>query len=162
MEAIGRDLREMLRVPLASSHVATLLRAGIEVCYEAGDFLTQPGRPIDRFTYILEGERGRECFHRRTTGAIDSAASSVHGGNSAAERRQLADADAGCHPDPGHRSAPARDAPLMPDMSDIVITVLAARRRRHLESRESSLALIGEDVDRAVRACTVRCETRSW
>jgi thioredoxin reductase (NADPH) len=50
----------------------------------------------------------------------------------------------------------------MPDMSDIVITVLAARRRRHLESRESSLALIGEDVDRAVRACTVRCETRSW
>jgi thioredoxin reductase (NADPH) len=56
MEAIGRDLREMLRVPLAPSNVATLLRAGVEVCYEAGDFLTQPGRPIDRFTYILEGE----------------------------------------------------------------------------------------------------------
>jgi thioredoxin reductase (NADPH) len=29
--------------------------------------------------------------------------------------------------------------------------VLSARRRRHLESRESSLVLIGEDVDRDVR-----------
>jgi thioredoxin reductase (NADPH) len=36
-------------------------------------------------------------------------------------------------------------------MSDIIITVLSARRRRHLESGESSLVLIGEDVDRDVR-----------
>jgi thioredoxin reductase (NADPH) len=56
MEAIGRDLREMLRVPLAASHVAALRRAGIEVQYKAGDFLALPGHPIDRFTYILEGE----------------------------------------------------------------------------------------------------------
>jgi thioredoxin reductase (NADPH) len=39
----------------------------------------------------------------------------------------------------------------IPEMSDIIITVLSARRRRHLESRESSLVLIGEDVDRDVR-----------
>jgi thioredoxin reductase (NADPH) len=36
-------------------------------------------------------------------------------------------------------------------MSDIVITVLAARRRRQLDSHDGTLVLIGEDNDRAVR-----------
>jgi thioredoxin reductase (NADPH) len=36
-------------------------------------------------------------------------------------------------------------------MSDIIITVLSARRRRQLEERISSLRLIGEDDDRNVR-----------
>jgi thioredoxin reductase (NADPH) len=44
----------------------------------------------------------------------------------------------------------------IPEMSDIIITVLSARRRRHLESRESSLVLIGEDVDRDVRQVRIR------
>jgi thioredoxin reductase (NADPH) len=39
----------------------------------------------------------------------------------------------------------------IPEMSDIVITVLAARRRRQLDSRDGTLVLIGEDDDRAVR-----------
>src|ERR1700761_2804887 len=56
MEAIGRDLREMQRVPLAPSHVDALRGAGVEVTYAAGDFLTRPGQPVDRFTYVLEGE----------------------------------------------------------------------------------------------------------
>jgi hypothetical protein len=48
-----------------------------------------------------------------------------------------------------------RDAMLklmseVPEMSDIVITVLAARRRRQLDERDSSLVLIGEDVARDV------------
>ena len=55
MEAIGRDLREMLRVPLAPAHVAALHRAGIEVQYKAGDFLARPGHPIDRLlTFWME------------------------------------------------------------------------------------------------------------
>jgi thioredoxin reductase (NADPH) len=36
-------------------------------------------------------------------------------------------------------------------MSDIVITVLAARRRRQLDERDGALRLIGEDEDRNVR-----------
>jgi len=36
-------------------------------------------------------------------------------------------------------------------MSDIVITVFSARRRRQLDDRDSSLRLIGEDEDRDVR-----------
>jgi thioredoxin reductase (NADPH) len=39
----------------------------------------------------------------------------------------------------------------IPEMSDIIITVLSARRRRQLEERISSLRLIGEDADRSVR-----------
>jgi thioredoxin reductase (NADPH) len=51
----------------------------------------------------------------------------------------------------------AREAMLtlmsrIPEMSDIVITVFSARRRRQLEERDSSLRLIGEDEDRDVRA----------
>jgi thioredoxin reductase (NADPH) len=39
----------------------------------------------------------------------------------------------------------------IPEMSDIVITVFSARRRRQLDDRDSSLRLIGEDEDRDVR-----------
>jgi thioredoxin reductase (NADPH) len=39
----------------------------------------------------------------------------------------------------------------IPEMSDIVITVFAARRRRQLDDRDSTLQLIGEDEDRNVR-----------
>src|SRR6202789_2739546 len=39
----------------------------------------------------------------------------------------------------------------IPEMSDIIITVFSARRRRQIEERISSLRLIGEDEDRNVR-----------
>jgi thioredoxin reductase (NADPH) len=38
-----------------------------------------------------------------------------------------------------------------PEMSDIIITVFSARRRRQLDERDSNLRLIGEDEDRNVR-----------
>ncbi|MEJ8563168.1 FAD-dependent oxidoreductase [Yoonia sp. GPGPB17] len=39
----------------------------------------------------------------------------------------------------------------IPEMSDIIITVFAARRRRLLESGEASLTLIGAEEDRTIR-----------
>jgi thioredoxin reductase (NADPH) len=39
----------------------------------------------------------------------------------------------------------------VPEMSDIIITVLAARRRKQLETRLSSLVLIGEESHRDIR-----------
>jgi thioredoxin reductase (NADPH) len=39
----------------------------------------------------------------------------------------------------------------IPEMSDIIITVFSARRRRQIDERVSSLRLIGEDEDRNVR-----------
>jgi thioredoxin reductase (NADPH) len=40
---------------------------------------------------------------------------------------------------------------LMPELADIVITLLAARRRTHIEFRESALLLIGDDIAPEVR-----------
>jgi thioredoxin reductase (NADPH) len=39
----------------------------------------------------------------------------------------------------------------IPEMSDIIITVFSARRRRQLDDRDGNLRLIGEDEDRNVR-----------
>src|SRR5258707_12470941 len=39
----------------------------------------------------------------------------------------------------------------IPEMSDIIITVFSARRRRQLDDPAASLRLIGEDEDRDVR-----------
>lgn len=39
----------------------------------------------------------------------------------------------------------------IPELSDLLITVMAARRRRLLESQDAALVLIGADVDRNIR-----------
>jgi thioredoxin reductase (NADPH) len=39
----------------------------------------------------------------------------------------------------------------IPEMSDIVVTVFAARRRRLIESGQAGLTLIGGEADRSVR-----------
>src|SRR5262249_22952001 len=49
------------------------------------------------------------------------------------------------------RAAMLRLMSHIPEMSDIIITVLAARRRRQLEWGNSALVLIGEDLDRDIR-----------
>jgi thioredoxin reductase (NADPH) len=155
MEAIGRDLREMQRLPLTASHVAALRDAGVEVQYRTGDFLARPGQPIDRFTYVLEGEI--EVVDPFTGGRL--VPSTLGPTQFMAEIPLLS---GGNWQMPMRAAAPTRviEVPRLemlrlmariPEMSDIVITVLAARRRRHVESRESSLVLIGEDADRAVR-----------
>src|ERR1700744_4122124 len=152
MEAIGRDLREMQRVPLAASHVEVLRAAGVEVAYAAGDFLTKPGQPIDRFTYVLEGEIEvvnaftGERLVSSTLGPTQFMAEIplLSGGNwqfamRAAKPTRVIEVP---------RTETLRLMSDIPEMSDIIITVLAARRRRHVESRESSLVLIAcPDVD---------------
>ncbi|MEP9380156.1 FAD-dependent oxidoreductase [Aquabacter sp. CN5-332] len=155
MEAIGRDLREMQRVPLAPSHVETLRRAGGIVHYEPGDFLARPGQPVDRFTYVEEGEIEvvnaftGERLVPSTIGPTQFMAeiSLLSGGNWTMPMRATIKTRVIEVP----RIEMLRLMSEIPEMSDIVITVLAARRRRHLEGRESSLVLIGEDVDREVR-----------
>jgi thioredoxin reductase (NADPH) len=155
METIGRDLREMQRIPLAHSHVAALRDVGTVVHYETGAFLTRPGQPIDRFTYVEEGEIEvvnaftDERLVPSTIGPAQFMAeiSLLSGGNwsmpmRAASPTRVIEVS---------RLDILRLMSAIPEMSDIIITVLAARRRRHLESRESPLVLIGEEDDRDVR-----------
>jgi thioredoxin reductase (NADPH) len=56
METIGRDLREMQRVPLQPAHIAAIRAAGTRKHYPKGMMLAEIGAPADRFVYVEEGE----------------------------------------------------------------------------------------------------------
>ena len=154
METIGADLRQMQRTPLAPSHVAALRNAGTVVTYPAGTFLARPGESIDRFTYVEDGEvevvnpYTDERHLQSTLGPTQfmGEIAFLSGGSWFMAMRTVRETRV---------IEVQRDAMLklmseVPEMSDIVITVLAARRRRQLDERDSSLVLIGEDVAREV------------
>jgi thioredoxin reductase (NADPH) len=155
METIGRDLREMQRVPLAASHVAALRSVGQLVDYPADTFLARTGEPADRFIYVVDGEIEvvnpftDERHVPSTLGPTQfmGEISFLDGGSWSMPMRTVRQTQVIEVP----RSAMLRLMSEIPEMSDIVITVLAARRRRQLESDDGTLVLIGEDVDPSVR-----------
>lgn len=155
MEKIGRDLAEMQRVPLAASHVAAIRQAGSEVHHAAGTVLVRPGDPVERFVYVEEGEIELmntftgERLIPDTLGACQfmGEISFLSGGRWSMAYRTARDTRTVEVP----RAEMLRLMAEIPEMSDIIITVLAARRRKQLETRNSSLVLIGEEADRNVR-----------
>lgn len=155
METIGRDLREMQRVPLAPSHVAALRAAGTIVRYQAGQFIVKTGDLIDRFIYVEAGEievvnpfSGERHFPS-TLGPTQfmGEIAFLGGGNVSLPMRAVCDTQVIEVPRPTMLRLMAE----IPEMSDIIITVLAARRRSHLNAAEATLVLIGEEIDRPVR-----------
>lgn len=155
METIGRDLREMQRVPLAQSHVTALRAAGVARRYPAGTFVSRPGEPVDRFIYVVDGEIEvvnpftDERHVPATLGPTQfmGEISFLDGGSWSMAMRTVRDTDVIEVP----RTDMLRLMSEIPEMSDIVITVLAARRRRQIEARDGNLVLLGEDSDGAVR-----------
>lgn len=155
METIGADLRQMQRIPLAASHVEALRAAGEVVVYPAGAVLARPGEPADRFRYLEEGEievvdaYTGERLLPSTLGPTQfmGEIALLDGGAWSMAMRAVRETRV-------IEVARATMLTLMaqiPEMSDIVITVFAARRRRQLDDRNSTLRLIGEDQDRQVR-----------
>ena len=152
METIGRDLREMQRVPLDAAHVAAMRAVGSQVHYPAGTFLVQPGDPIDRFVYVDEGEIEvvnaftGERLVPSTLGPTQfmGEIAFLNGGAWSLPMRAVKDTRVLEVP----RPAMLRLMSEIPEMSDIIITVFSARRRRQLDARDGTLVLIGEDVDR--------------
>lgn len=155
METIGRDLREMQRVPLAPAHVEALRAAGKPAHYPAGAFLVRPGDPADRFVYVEDGEIevvnpfGDERHVASTLGPTQFMAEIgfLSGGVWTMPMRAARDTQVIEVP----RAAMLRLMSEIPEMSDIIITVIAARRRRQLDMQDGALVLIGEEVDRDVR-----------
>jgi thioredoxin reductase (NADPH) len=155
METIGLDLREMQRIPLAESHVQALRAAGKIATYPAGTLLARPGAPADRFVYVEDGEIEAVNSYtderlipstlgpRQFMGEI----SFLNGGAWSLPLRTVRDTRVIEVP----REAMLTLMSQIPEMSDIIITVFSARRRRQLESSDSSLRLIGEEQDRNVR-----------
>src|SRR5271170_6955420 len=155
METIGGDLRQMHRTPLSAYHVEALREAGRIVTHPAGTFLARPGETVDRFVYLEEGEIEvvnpyTDQRHLPSTlgptqfmGEI----SFLNGGAWSMPMRAVRDTRVIEVP----REAMLTLMSQIPEMSDIIITVFSARRRRQLDDRDSSLRLIGEDEDRDVR-----------
>jgi thioredoxin reductase (NADPH) len=155
MESIGVDLRQMQRTPLAASHVEALRRIGKAVNYPKGAFVARPGEPADRFVYVEDGEIElvnpyTEQRHLPSTigptqfmGEI----SFLSGGAWSMLMRAARDTRVTEVP----REAMLALMSQIPEMSDIIITVFSARRRRQLDDRDSTLRLIGEEEDRNVR-----------
>lgn len=155
MESIGADLRQMQRTPLAAAHVAALRAAGSAVVYAAGTLLTRPGQPMDRFTYIESGEievvnpYTDERHLPSTLGPTQfmGEIALLSGGVSSLPLRAVTETRVIEVP----RAVMLTLMAQIPEMSDIVISVFAARRRRQLDDRDSALQLIGEDVSREIR-----------
>ncbi len=155
MESLAADLRTMVRTPLHPDHIEAMRRAGTEEVIEAGAFLYHVGDVQDRLCHVLDGEL--EAVDARTGTRYGDATlgpgqffgdisflsgSALQFGARAVSRTRLL-----CVPRSEMLALMAR----MPEMSDIIITVLAARRRRLLESGEASLTLIGAEADRTIR-----------
>src|SRR5271165_4582673 len=155
METIGGDLRQMQRIPLTPSHVAALRAAGAIATYPAGTFLARPGEPVDRFVYVEEGEIevvNPYTDQRHVPSTLGPTQfmgeiAFLNGGAWSMPMRAVRETRVIEVP----REAMLKLMSQIPEMSDIIITVFSARRRRQLDDRDSSLRLIGEDEDRNVR-----------
>jgi thioredoxin reductase (NADPH) len=145
----------MQRVPLAPSHVEALRGAGLPAHYPAGTLIVQAGDPVTCFVYVEMGEIevvdpfSGERLLPSTIGPAQFMAeiSFLNGGAWSMPMRAAKDTQV----IEVSREAMLRLMSEIPEMSDIIITVLAARRRRLLDSRDASLVLIGEERDRDIR-----------
>ena len=155
METIGADLKQMQRIPLASSHVEALRAAGRITHFAAGDFISRAGELMNRFMYIEEGEvevvnpYTDERRYPATLGPTQflGEISFLNGGAWSMPMRAVVDTRVIDVP----REATLTLMSQIPEMSDIIISVFSARRRHALDNSASSLRLIGEDEDRNVR-----------
>ena len=159
MESIGLDLVTLQRTPLAQSHVDRMREIGRLESYRAGQIVTEAGEPMDRFIYLLEGEI--EPFDPTTGEPPISATlgptqfagelSFLSGGAWGLAMRAIQDTrtlEVG-------RSEMLALMSEIPELSDHVLTVWAARRRRQFEAGASSLLLIGSDVDPAIQRAAI-------
>ena len=156
MESIAGNLAEMQRTPLREDHVARLREAGRECSYPAGTIVAEAGDPQDRFIYVLEGTIDvLDPFTRQTFLPSNIGAAQFMG--------DIGLLAGGVFNLPYRATTAVRTIEVeretmlalmreLPEMSDIVITVLAARVRRLFESAGASLALLGRDEDAAIMA----------
>jgi len=155
VETIGEDLRQMIRTPLSRSHVEALRAAGKVVTYPKGTLMVRQGEKANRFVYVEEGEIEvvnpftGERHYPSTIGPTQfmGEISLLYGGTASLPLRTVVDTRVIEVP----RETFLTLMSQIPEMSDIIITVFAARRRRQLEDRRSGLYLIGEEADRNVR-----------
>ncbi|MEM9854532.1 MAG: FAD-dependent oxidoreductase [Pseudomonadota bacterium] len=155
MEQLAIDLTTYQRRPIDPAHVARMRELGETRDYQPGDILVRLGDPITHFFYVEEGEV--EAVHPVTGKRYGDATlgptqffaevSFLNGGLAMMGARV-------CQPSRILSIERAAMLDLMahiPELSDLLITVMAGRRRRLIESQDAALILIGADVDRNIR-----------
>lgn len=155
MEHHADDLATLVRTPFTETHVACLRELGEAVTYEPGETISAFGHPNKAFFYILEGEA---ATYDQVTGCrlgqtslgptqFIGEMSFLTGGTVQITVRAITTIKAIRVP----RDAMLKALATLPEMSDIVVTVFAARRRWLIESERGGLSLIGAETDPAVR-----------
>ena len=155
METLAADLATMIRTPLHDAHVRAIDKAGTRRTLQAGEILQDMGAPIDEFHYVVSGEveaidaRTGERYGNGTLGPTQffGEISFLSGAKALLGARAVSETELICVP----RETMLALMSQIPEMSDIIITVFAARRRRLLESQEASLTLIGAEESRDIR-----------
>ncbi|WP_187430008.1 Ferredoxin--NADP reductase [Roseobacter fucihabitans] len=155
MESFAADLATMIRRPLEPAHVAALEKCGEVFDFKSGEFVQEPGTGMDLLHFVLSGEI--EAVDPTTMARIGVATLNegqffgdlqfLSGGVSMAGARAVQDSQVLCVP----RDDVLRLMSDLPEMSDIIVTVMAARRRRAVEQSDSALTLIGSEISRDIR-----------
>ncbi len=155
METLAADLTTMARTPLEDAHVRAIRRIATEQTFAPGEWITRFGEPSETFHYMLEGEAeavdpstgtrygGATLGPTQFVGEI----SFLTGGNNLLASRAIGAVRTLCV----ERDKMLSLMAAVPEMSDIIVTVMAARRRRLLESNKGGLTLLGLDGDRGIR-----------
>ena len=155
MESLAQNLREMQRTPLTEEHVRRLRRIGEACTWRAGELVQRPGERATHFVYVEEGEievldpftGRREVEFTLGPGQFMGEITFLWGGTWFLSMRAVADVRAIAVP----REAMLELMRDVPEISDIVITVFSARRRRLIEDGDSALTLVGAEADRDLR-----------
>lgn len=156
MESLAGNLKEMARTPLHDAHVDELRKQGDVVTFAKGHIIAEVGDPMGAFIFILDGAvevidpYTRQAYLPSSLGPTQflGEIAFLNGGAYSLPMRAKEDTTAIVVPRQKMLDAMAR----IPEMSDIVITVFAARRRRQLDDGDSSLKLVGMDISRDIRA----------
>ncbi|MEL7446148.1 MAG: FAD-dependent oxidoreductase [Pseudomonadota bacterium] len=155
MEGLGQDLETMRRVPLSQAHVDAICEIGGEREYAAGDLVSDIGEPMDTFVYVLEGEievvdpysNERKFEHALGPTQFMGEIGFLSGATNylrmrAAKPTRVIEAP---------RKAMLELMDRIPELSDHVITVFSARRRKQFEESNGAVKVIGADRDPAVQ-----------
>ncbi|MEM1365463.1 MAG: FAD-dependent oxidoreductase [Pseudomonadota bacterium] len=154
METIGNDLKVMQRTPLSQEHIEALSEAGEIVHFAKDEMIAEIGDRMNQFHFVLEGEvivvhpytRERYLEASLGPGQFMGEIAFLSGGSYSLPMRAL---------QPTKCIVVERKTMLdlmarIPEMSDVILTVFAARRRRQIEEADTSLRIVGNEDDRLV------------
>jgi thioredoxin reductase (NADPH) len=155
MESLAEDLRTMVRRPLAAGHVAAMRQHGQVVDVTKGSIVLKAGDRQSTFGYLVSGEielfdpetQMRVGEHALGAGQFMGDISFLGDSRALYSMRAVVDSQVLVVP----RQAMLDLMAATPEMSDIIVSVFAARRRRQLEQGDSALTIIGRTDDRRVR-----------